>query len=269
MAALELDLFSAAPTITVCSSTTGLRGATASIDAPEERPILDALERRGWQLTHILTTHHHGDHVAANASLKERFGLTIIGPKNEASKIPGIDRSVGHGERFDFAGHPVDVIETPGHTSGTSATICPRTGCFSPPIRFSRSMRPSLRGNGRNDVAIAEPAMALPDDTAIYFGHEYTLANAHFAVTVDPENTALKERAAEIEETRSDGGFHRADDDGPSKADKPVPARRRSEDPRAARHGKRRAMAAVLRGNTKAQGQFLNGDSGNDGGGYH
>lgn len=208
MAALELDLFLCRTDNYGVLLHDRLSGSTASIDAPEERPILDALERRGWQLTHILTTHHHGDHVAANASLKERFGLTIIGPKNEASKIPGIDRSVGHGERFDFAGHRVDVIETPGHTSGHVCYHLPEDRLlFAADTLFALGCGRLFEGTAETMWQSLSRLMALPDDTAIYFGHEYTLANAHFAVTVDPENTALKERAAEIEETRSDGGF--------------------------------------------------------------
>ncbi|MCZ4091636.1 hydroxyacylglutathione hydrolase [Sinorhizobium psoraleae] len=208
MAALELDLF-------LCRTDNfGVllhdpeSGATASIDAPEEQPILDTLERRGWRLTHILTTHHHGDHVAANVSLKERFGVTIIGPKGEASKIPGIDRSVGQGDRFDFAGHPVEVIETPGHTAGHICFHFPQDRMlFAADTLFALGCGRLFEGTAETMWQSLNRLTALPDDTSVYFGHEYTLTNAHFAVTVDPENAALKARAAEIEETRSDGGF--------------------------------------------------------------
>ncbi|UFX01022.1 hydroxyacylglutathione hydrolase [Sinorhizobium medicae WSM1115] len=208
MAALELDLFLRRTDNYGVLLHDRLSGATASIDAPEEKPILDALERRSWQLTHILTTHHHGDHVAGNIGLKERFGVTIIGPKNESPKIPGIDRSVGHGDRFDFAGHPVEVIETPGHTAGHVCYHFPEDKLlFAADTLFALGCGRLFEGTPETMWQSLSRLMALPDDTAIYFGHEYTLANARFAVTVDPENTALKERAAEIEETRSDGGF--------------------------------------------------------------
>ncbi|MDK1375151.1 MULTISPECIES: hydroxyacylglutathione hydrolase [unclassified Sinorhizobium] len=208
MAALELDLFLCRTDNFGVLLHDAASGATASIDAPEERPILETLERRGWRLTHILTTHHHGDHVAANVGLKERFDITIIGPKGEASKIPGIDRSVGQGDRFDFAGHPVEVIETPGHTAGH---ICFHFAkdklLFAADTLFALGCGRLFEGTAETMWQSLNRLMALPDDTAVYFGHEYTLANAHFAVTIDPENAALKARAAEIEETRSDGGF--------------------------------------------------------------
>ncbi|WP_457581203.1 hydroxyacylglutathione hydrolase [Ensifer canadensis] len=208
MAALELDLF-------LCRTDNfGVllhdpeSGATASIDAPEEQPILEALERRGWTLTHILTTHHHGDHVAANVALKDRFGATIIGPAAEAANIPGIDQSVRHGERFDFAGHPVDVIETPGHTAGHICFHLPEDKLlFAADTLFALGCGRLFEGTPDTMWQSLSRLLALPDDTTVYFGHEYTLSNAHFAVTIDPDNDALRQRAAEIEETRCDGGF--------------------------------------------------------------
>ena len=93
-------------------------GNTAAIDAPALQPILALLEERGWTLTHIFTTHHHIDHVEANLDLKARFGVKITGPATEASKIPGIDKTVSGGDSFDFAGHRIDVIDCPSHTLG-------------------------------------------------------------------------------------------------------------------------------------------------------
>eukprot|EP01036_Dinobryon_divergens_P049874 gene49875-66808_t len=88
-------------------------GLTACIDAPELAPIQAAAEKRGWKITHIFTTHHHGDHVEANLALKEAYGCEITGPRNEAAAIPGIDRTVADGDEFMFGTHPVRVIETP------------------------------------------------------------------------------------------------------------------------------------------------------------
>jgi len=189
MASLEIELFPCLSDNFGVLLHDPVSGHTASIDAPEEQPILNALQRRGWTLTHILTTHHHFDHVQANLPLKEKFKIQIIGPRGEADKIPGIDRAVGDGDQFEFAGHPVHVIETPGHTLGHI--------CFHFPedkLLFSADTLFAL-GCGRLFEAPA-PVMwtsiqkltALPDDTVVYFGHEYTATNARFALTIDPDN---------------------------------------------------------------------------------
>lgn len=206
MATLEIELFNAR------SDNFGVllhdpeTGSTASIDAPEEAPILEALDRRGWTLTDIFTTHHHPDHVEANLALKDRFGVTIIGAKNEAERIPGIDKAVGDGDSFDFAGHRVEVMETPGHTAGHICFYLPKDK-----LLFSADTLFAL-GCGRlfeRSAAVMWPSLlklrALPADTTVYFGHEYTLSNARFAVTVDPENAALKARAQAIEALRAEG----------------------------------------------------------------
>jgi hydroxyacylglutathione hydrolase len=180
-------------------------GETALIDAPEERAILEAVERTGWKPTVILTTHHHGDHVEANLALKEKFGLKIVGPKAEAAKIPGIDETVAEGSPLEFAGWTVNVIETPGHTAGHISYHLPEAS-----IAFTGDTLFAL-GCGRLFERPA-PVMfeslaklaALPPQTRVYCGHEYTLANARFALSVDPTNSALKERAAVVESLRSE-----------------------------------------------------------------
>lgn len=183
-------------------------GATASIDAPEEQPILDALKRRGWTLTNILTTHHHQDHVEANLALKTRFEATIIGPENEAAKIPGLDMTIGDGGDFEFASHKVHVYETPGHTAGHICFHFPDDKLlFSADTLFALGCGRLFEGTPAQMWASLTKLMALPDDTVVYFGHEYTLSNARFAVTVDPDNAELKSRTAEIEALRAKGGF--------------------------------------------------------------
>lgn len=183
-------------------------GRTASIDAPEEALILAALERRGWHLTDIFTTHHHPDHVEANLALKAAFGITITGPVNEKDRIPGIDRTVGDGDRFDFAGHPVDVIETPGHTAGHVCYHLPQDGLlFSADTLFALGCGRLFERPAREMWSSLSKLAALPDDTKVYFGHEYSLSNARFALTIEPGNPALVDRAAAIESAVSQGIF--------------------------------------------------------------
>ncbi|NSY18787.1 hydroxyacylglutathione hydrolase [Neorhizobium sp. AL 9.2.2] len=181
-------------------------GLTASIDAPEEQPIIDAAARRGWTITHIFTTHHHTDHVEANLVLKQKFGLEIIGPVNEAVAIPGLDRTVADGDEFHFGDHLVRVIETPGHTAGHICFHFPDDKIlFAADTLFALGCGRLFERSASDMWSSLQKLAVLPDETAIYFGHEYTLSNARFALTIDPDNERLKTRAAEIEALRADG----------------------------------------------------------------
>jgi hydroxyacylglutathione hydrolase len=182
-------------------------GRTASIDALEEQPIIDVLSRRGWRLTDIFTTHHHHDHVEANLALKQRFGLTITGPVDEADKIPGIDIKVGDGARFSFGTHPVEVIGTPGHTAGHICYYLPDDKLlFAADTLFALGCGRLFERPAKDMWNSLSKLLTLPDDTEVYFGHEYTLSNGRFAVTVDPENATLRERVKQIEATLAAGG---------------------------------------------------------------
>ncbi|WP_416797139.1 hydroxyacylglutathione hydrolase [Ciceribacter azotifigens] len=181
---------------------------TASIDASEYAPIVAMADRRGWNITHILTTHHHGDHVEANLALKDRYRCEIIGPRNEAVAIPGLDRAVGDGDSFGFGGHVVQVIETPGHTAGHVCYHFPDSKLlFAADTLFALGCGRLFERPAADMWHSLQKLAALPDETAVYFGHEYTLANARFALTIDPDNERLKTRADEIERLRAEGKF--------------------------------------------------------------
>lgn len=232
MTPLEIDLFPCRSDNFGVLLHDPVSGATASIDAPEEKPILDALARRGWTLTHILTTHHHGDHVEANLALKQRFGATIIGPKRET--IPGIDRKVDEGDVFDFAGRRVEVIATPGHTLGHICFYLPEEKLlFAADTLFALGCGRVFEGTPAQMWASLEKLAALPDETTVYFGHEYTLSNARFAKTIDPDNAALLARVEEIEALRAAGGFTAPTTIGLEKATNPF---LRAGDPGIRRH---------------------------------
>ncbi|KPF44934.1 hydroxyacylglutathione hydrolase [Rhizobium sp. G187] len=183
-------------------------GETASIDAPDFDAIVSAAERRGWTITHVLTTHHHGDHVEANLALKEAFGCEIIGPRNEAAAIPGIDRTVGDGDEFVFCNRPVRVIETPGHTAGHICYYFPEDGVlFSADTLFALGCGRLFERSAMDMWHSLQKLAELPDETVVYFGHEYTLSNARFALTIDPTNERLKARAELIEMQRARGTY--------------------------------------------------------------
>ncbi|WAJ29873.1 hydroxyacylglutathione hydrolase [Antarcticirhabdus aurantiaca] len=181
-------------------------GATISIDAPEEAPILAALDAAGWRLTHILTTHHHGDHVEANEALKSRFGAKIVGPAGERDRIPGIDRAVAGGERIEVGGLAFEVIDVPGHTLGHVAYHAPEAkALFAGDALFSLGCGRIFEGTPEMLWASLQRLRALPDDTMLYCGHEYTATNARFASEVDPANLMLHERIREVEGLRTAG----------------------------------------------------------------
>jgi len=181
---------------------------TASIDAPEFDAVVAAAERRGWTVTHILTTHHHTDHVEANLALKERYDCEIIGPVNEALAIPGLDRAVGDDDEFEFGPHVVKVIETPGHTAGHICYHFPDSKIlFAADTLFALGCGRLFERPAADMWHSLQKLSVLPDETAIYFGHEYTLSNARFAITIDPDNTRLQARVAEIEALRAEGRF--------------------------------------------------------------
>jgi hydroxyacylglutathione hydrolase len=180
-------------------------GHTASIDAPEFDAVENALKTHGWSLTHILTTHKHIDHVEANLALKEKYNCTIIGPADEEKDIPGIDRTVSHDEKFDFAGQPVEVIATPGHTLGQIAYHFPQSRTvFAADALFALGCGRIFEGTPAQMWKALSRLAALAPETTVYAGHEYTAANAKFALTIEPGNQALVERCEQIEKLRAD-----------------------------------------------------------------
>lgn len=181
-------------------------GLTASIDAPEAGPIRDRLKDNGWNLDRILTTHHHQDHVEGNLPLKEEFGCQITGPAAEADRIPGIDTKVKGRDTFKFGALEIHVIDTPGHTLGHVSYWIPEAAVvFVADTLFALGCGRVFEGTPEMMWESLEKLHALPDQTTVYCGHEYTEANARFAVTVEPENKELLNRYDEIMALRAAG----------------------------------------------------------------
>ena len=181
-------------------------GNTATVDTPEVGPINAALEEKGWQLTHILNTHHHFDHAGGNEELKERWGCTIVGAANDAHRIPGIDVTVSDGDSFALGGSNAHVFETPGHTTGHIAFYFAEDGvAFVGDTIFALGCGRLFEGTPDQMWTSLSKLMALPDETVVYCAHEYTQANAAFALSVEPDNSALQSRAEEIADLRAKG----------------------------------------------------------------
>lgn len=179
---------------------------TASIDAPDAAAVRRALEEKGWSLTHILNTHHHNDHTGGNIALKEETGCQIIGPLAEASRIPGIDQAVSEGDVIKFGRFPVIVLDTPGHTLGHISYSIPRANvAFVGDTLFSLGCGRVFEGTYEMMWKSLQKLSRLPAKTNIYCGHEYTLSNAVFAATVDPDNVALQHRIKEVQQLRAEG----------------------------------------------------------------
>ena len=181
-------------------------GRTASIDAPEASAIETALKATGWRLSEIWCTHHHHDHTAAIPALKAAYGCAVYGPKAEADHIAGLDILLGGGDRFDFSGHRVDILDTPGHTLGHIVfTIADQKLAFTGDTLFALGCGRVIEGTMRQMWTSLSRLMALPGATGLYCGHEYTAANARFALSVDPDNESLRQRAEKIMRQRSRG----------------------------------------------------------------
>lgn len=182
-------------------------GATATIDAPDGAAVLAALKEKGWSLTDILITHHHADHVQGIPALKAAFPKArVVAPAKEAARISGVDTMVSEGDYVKIGSTDARVIETPGHTAGhivyyfeTEEALFAGDTLFA--MGCGRVLETPLAVMWDSLVKLA----ALPGDTQVYCGHEYTLANAKFALTIDPGNALLQSRAVEVAALRAAG----------------------------------------------------------------
>jgi len=181
-------------------------GATAAIDAPEAAPVEAALKATGWTLTDILVTHHHADHTAGIAELKQRHHCRVTAPRGEAARIPAVDATVGEGNDVKVGTLSARVIETPGHTSGhISYWFAQEKLAFVGDTLFSIGCGRVIEGTPAMMWQSLLKLRALPDDTQIYCGHEYTDANVRFARTIEPDNKALAARAESVKQQLAQG----------------------------------------------------------------
>jgi hydroxyacylglutathione hydrolase len=179
-------------------------GATASIDAPEAGPIMRQLEAAGWTLTDILITHHHHDHVGGVAELKQKYGCRVVAPHDKTTAIGNVDLRVAHGDVVKIGDLLARVLETPGHTlDHVSYVFDAEKAVFAADTLFSIGCGRVFEGNYPMMWDSLLKLRALPDDFRLYCGHEYTVSNVKFALTVDPDNEALKARADEVTRLRA------------------------------------------------------------------
>ncbi|WP_170339948.1 hydroxyacylglutathione hydrolase [Ruegeria arenilitoris] len=181
-------------------------GQTALVDAPEAGPILAELTARGWRLSHVLLTHHHWDHVDGLPGILEQHPAQVIGAVADAHRLPPLDKQVADGDQFEIGGEPVEVLDVSGHTVGHVAYYLPQSAVvFTADSLMALGCGRLFEGDAAQMWTSLSKLAALPDETSVCSGHEYTQSNARFAVTIDPDNTALLQRVHEIDQARAEG----------------------------------------------------------------
>lgn len=180
--------------------------AVGVVDPSEAEPVLKALDRHGWRLTHILNTHHHWDHTGGNPVLKAKTGAIVVGPKPDENRIPDIDVALDEGERWKLGEAEAQIIFIPGHTRGHIAFWFPESkAVFCGDTLFAIGCGRLFEGTPQQMWTSLGKLRALPPETRVYCGHEYTQANARFALTIEPANSKLRARAAEVDTARAKG----------------------------------------------------------------
>lgn len=182
------------------------RSLCAVVDPSEPEPVRARLRERGARLTHILNTHHHFDHTGGNLPLKEEFGAEIVGPGKDRDRIAGLDVGVDERAPWQFGSHTVKVLEIPAHTRAHIAFVFAESNAvFTGDTLFAMGCGRLFEGTPAMMWAAMQKLMALPDDCRVYCGHEYTLSNGRFALSVEPGNQELQARMREVEALRAAG----------------------------------------------------------------
>lgn len=181
-------------------------GETMVVDPAVAPPVLEKAEELGWKISQIWNTHWHPDHTGGNAEIKQATGCTITGPAAEAGRIPTLDVQVKGGDVVRLGDVTADVLDVPAHTAGHIAFhFAEDRAAFVGDTLFAMGCGRLFEGTAEQMFGNMRALEALGDDTAIYCAHEYTLSNGRFALTVEPENTALVQRMAEVVALRDRG----------------------------------------------------------------
>lgn len=181
-------------------------GETAVVDVPEAAPVLAALQSRGWRLTHILVTHHHADHVQGVEAVRTATGARVLGNGADAHRLPRLDQALADGDSFSFGGETGLVLDTSGHTVGHITYHFPASGlAFTADCLFAMGCGRIFEGTPAMMWASLCRIAALPPETLICCGHEYTQGNARFTESLGAATPAVTARIAEIDRLRAAG----------------------------------------------------------------
>ncbi|HEX8655725.1 MAG TPA: hydroxyacylglutathione hydrolase [Allosphingosinicella sp.] len=180
-------------------------GETVAVDPSVAEPVLAAAAARGWRITQVWNTHWHPDHTGGNDAIRVATGCTVTGP-GEAERVSKMDRIVAGGDRARIGAFEAEVIDTPAHTAGHIAFHLPEAhAAFVGDTLFAMGCGRLFEGTAEQMHASLQRLAALPGETRIYCGHEYTLANGVFARAAEPDNEAVVRRLAEVREARERG----------------------------------------------------------------
>jgi hydroxyacylglutathione hydrolase len=185
-------------------------GSLAFVDPADAEAGAAVIEAIGGKLDLILLTHHHDDHIAGADALRRRYGAKIVGAAADAHRLPPLDTAVTEGDRVTFSTYEGQVIDTPGHTVGHISFFFPNLSPGDPILfcgdtMFSLGCGRMFEGTAEQFFASFHKIAALPPQTLICCGHEYTQSNARFALSVDPDNTLLQAKAAQVDRMRAAG----------------------------------------------------------------
>ena len=180
-------------------------GETVAVDPSVADPVLEAAAARGWTIGQVWNTHWHPDHTGGNDAIRAATGCTITGPA-EAERVSKMDHIVAGGDRARIGELAAELIDIPAHTAGHVAFHLPEAGvAFTGDTLFAMGCGRLFEGDAAQMYANMQRLAALPEETRIYCGHEYTLANGEFALTVEPDNETLVRRVAEVRAQRERG----------------------------------------------------------------
>jgi hydroxyacylglutathione hydrolase len=181
-------------------------GATAIVDPADAEPVIEAIEKAGGRLDMILLTHHHADHTAGTDEVRARFKCPVVGAAADMHRLPKLDEAVREGDTVRLGDATATVIETPGHTRGQiNFFFADGAVLLSGDTLFSLGCGRLIEGTAQEMFDSLHKLAALPSETAVCCGHEYTESNARFALAVDPDNKALHDFVGKVEQLRAAG----------------------------------------------------------------